>query len=167
MGSLGYALDPDVRILDTLGLADAFTSHLAPTSAPVKGRTRHWLAGHEKPLPTPWLAARVLREGEPFDAGDLPPPHPSGQLIPATEGEELAEQIAWARAALACPAIQRIQEATSEPLTPGRFLSNLVHAADNTRMRIPADPREAYRRYCGDDTPPEVLAVTGDRSTGP
>ncbi|HEY5699466.1 MAG TPA: hypothetical protein VIT01_18320 [Acidimicrobiales bacterium] len=167
MGSLGYAIDPDVRILDTLGLADAFTAHLAPTSAPVNGTIRHWLAGHEKPLPTPWVAARVLREGEPFDAGDLPPPHPSGQLIPATEGEELQEQIAWARAALACPAIQRLQEATSEPLTPGRFVSNLFDAVDNTRMRIPADPQDAYRRYCGDDIPPEVVAVTEGRSTGP
>ena len=145
-----------------MGLADAFTSHLAPTSVPVEGSQPNWLAGHEKPLPTPWLAARVLREGAPFDDEDLPPPFGPGQLIPVTGGEELAEQIAWARAALACPAIQRLQEATSEPLTPGRFLSNLVHAAGNTRMRIPADPREAYRRYCGDDTPPEVLAVTGD-----
>jgi arabinofuranosyltransferase len=170
MGSLGYALGPDIRILDTLGLADAFTSHLATTSEPVGALTpltTHWVAGHEKPLPTPWLAARVLREGAPFDDEDLPPPAPSGQLIPVTEGDELAEQIAWARAALACPEIQRLQEATSEPLTPGRFLSNLVHAVDNTRMRIPADPRTAYRRFCGDDTPPEVLAVTGDRATGP
>ena len=117
---------------------------------------------------TGWRAmrSRVLREGAPFDDEDLPPPSPSG-LIPVTEGEELAEQIAWARAALACPAIQRLQEATSDPLTPGRFLSNLAHAADNTRMRIPADPRTAYRRFCGDDTPPEVSAVTGDRATGP
>jgi arabinofuranosyltransferase len=166
MGALGYALGPDVHILDTLGLADAFTSHLATTSEPLGALTPHWLAGHEKPLPNPWLAARVLREGAPFDDEDLPPPSPSG-LIPVTEGEELAEQIAWARAALACPAIQRLQEATSDPLTPGRFLSNLAHAADNTRMRIPADPRTAYRRFCGDDTPPEVLAVTGDRATGP
>jgi arabinofuranosyltransferase len=167
MGDLGYALDPDVRILDTLGLADALTAHLAPTSAPVNGTLRHWLAGHEKPLPSPWVAARVLREGEPFDAGDLPPPHPSGQLIPATEGEQLQQQIAWARAALACPAIQRIQEAVSEPLTPGRFVSNLFDAVDNTRMRIPADPQDAYRRYCGNDIPPEVVAVTEGRSTGP
>ncbi len=163
IGASGYALGPDVRILDTLGLADAFTAHLASTSAPVNGALGLlWLAGHEKPLPTPWVAARVLQEGAPFDQEDLPPPAPAGQLIPVTEGEELAEQIAWARAALACPAIQRLQEAVSEPLTPGRFLSNLVHAADNTRMRIPADPRTAYRRFCGDDTPPEVLAVTGD-----
>ncbi len=108
MGSLGYALGPDSRILDTLGLADAFTSHLATTSEPVGALTpltTHWVAGHEKPLPTPWLAARVLREGAPFDDEDLPPPAPSGQLIPVTEGEELAEQIAWARAALACPEI--------------------------------------------------------------
>ena len=97
-------------------------------------------------------------------------PAASGSVRPADpghRGEELAEQIAWARAALACPAIQRLQEATSEPLTPGRFLSNLAHAVDNTRLRIPADPRTAYRRFCGDDTPPEVLAVTGDRATGP
>jgi hypothetical protein len=88
-------------------------------------------------------------------------------MIPVTEGEQLEEQIAWARAALACPAIQRIQEAVTEPLTPGRFLSNLFDAPANTRMRIPADPREAYRRYCGDDIPPEVVAVTEGRSTGP
>jgi arabinofuranosyltransferase len=167
MGALGYTLGPDVRILDTLALADAFASHLAATAAPVDGTLPSWMAGHEKPLPPPWVAARILQEGEPFDAEDLPPPLPSGQLTPVTEGDELEEQVAWARAALACPAIQRLQEATAASLTPGRFLSNVFNAAGNTRMRIPADPREAYRRYCGDDTPPEVLAVTEDRTADP
>ena len=68
VGALGYTLGPDVRILDTLGLADAFSPRTwRRPREPLGALAPHWLAGHEKPLPTPWLAARVLREGAPFD----------------------------------------------------------------------------------------------------
>jgi hypothetical protein len=33
----------------------------------------------------------------------------------------------------------------------------------NTRVRIPADPEDAYHRYCGTGTPREVSEVTSVR----
>ena len=83
MGSLGYALGPDVRILDTLGLADAFTSHLATTSEPVGALHRTgWRAMRSRCPPRGWLpgpagGGAVRRRG----------PAASGSVRPADPGD--------------------------------------------------------------------------------
>ncbi|HEX7459412.1 MAG TPA: hypothetical protein VF279_02200, partial [Acidimicrobiales bacterium] len=69
-------------------------------------------------------------------------------------------QAAWARAALACPAIQDVEYGPSRPLTLSSFLSNLVHSVSRTTVRIPPDPETAYHRFCGPGTPHVVADVT-------
>ena len=47
-------------------------------------------------------------------------------------------------------------DAASAPLSMRRFLYNVAHSVDNTQLRIPADPEEAYHRFCGPGVPDEV-----------
>jgi arabinofuranosyltransferase len=154
VGVSAYAMGPDFHVLDLVGLGDSFTAHLESSSA-----MKDVFAGHEKRLPPPWLAARVTRTGEPIDANDFPSYFTP--MIPPTTGAEFAEQVAWARAALKCPAIVRLNAAADAPMSLKRFASNFVHAFENTRVRIPPDPEDAYHKFCGPGTPPEVAAVRG------
>lgn len=64
-----------------------------------------------------------------------------------------------ARAALRCHDIVKLRNAASARLTPGRFVDNLLRSPENTRLRIPPDPEQAYHRFCGAGTPPEVEAL--------
>ena len=163
VGVSGYAVGPDFYVMDQLGLADSFTAHLGrePSLDPALPR----FAGHEKPLPSPWLAARVTPAGSEPDPANFPPFY-DNPLIPATTGAEFQEQVAWARAALGCHEIAQIVEAATAPLTAGRFIDNFLGSFENTRVRIPADPEEAYHRFCGSGTPPEVRAVRTTSGAG-
>lgn len=163
IGISGYALGPDVDVLDMMGLADSFTAHLEST--PPIDPTLPRFPGHEKPLPSPWLAARVTAP----DARPLPEQLPvlANPLIPPTSGAEYQEQVAWARAALRCEAIEDLLRSATAPLSFGRFVDNVAGSVANTRLRIPPDPETAYHRFCGPDTPPEVLEVrSGAAPTG-
>jgi arabinofuranosyltransferase len=158
MGGIGvsaYAPGIELHVLDLLGLADTIASHL---EVPVSGRgDAYRFPGHEKPLPTPWVAARITAPGSRPDAADLTDfPTP---LIPPTTGAEFEEQVAWARAALGCDAIAELWRAATAPLGPRRFLDNVVGSFANTFVRIPPDPEDAYREHCGPGVPPEVEAV--------
>jgi len=155
VGIAGYAPGIDFHVLDLMGLADSFTAHLETT--PSLGEVPRF-PGHEKPLPPPWLAARLTREGSRPDPADFPDFFGAG-LIPATTGREFQEQVAWARAALRCDAIERILVAADAPLTAKRFAANFVRSFTNTRTRIPADPETAYHEFCGSGTPREVRAL--------
>ncbi len=53
-----------------------------------------------------------------------------------------------ARRALQCQPVKGLIDAIDEPLTPGRFLSNLWHATPYTLMHIPKSPIVAERKYC-------------------
>ena len=155
VGVSGYALGTNFHMLDLLGLADSFTAHLetTPSEAPIPR-----FAGHEKPLPAPWIAARVTRPGSRPSARDFPN-FGNNPLIPPTRGTKFEEQVAWARAALKCGGIAQVLAAADTPMTPGRFFSNFVHSFSNTRTRIPPDPEAAYHKFCGSGTPPEVRAL--------
>lgn len=152
VGVSAYAMGTDFHVLDLVGLADSFTAHLEPSPAEAQA-----FPGHEKPLPPPWLAARVTAPGSLLDASDFRSYFTP--MIPPTTGLQFNEQVAWARAALQCPAIARLTAAADAPMTFGRFFSNFVHAFDNTRTRIPPDPETAYHKFCGAGTPPEVRAL--------
>lgn len=154
VGMAGYAMGTEFHVIDVLGLADPLTAHLETTPS---ATSRPRLAGHEKPLPAPWLAARLT----PAEALVVPEHFPVDEnpLIPPTTGRAFREQVAWARAALACGEIAELTRAATEPLTPRRFAANLLRAYDNARVRIPPDPEQAYRRFCGPGTPREVLAA--------
>jgi arabinofuranosyltransferase len=152
VGVAGYAMGPDFYVLDGLGLAHTLAAHLdiqLPVASPFPP-----LAGHEKPLPGPWIAALLTPPGSRPDPAQFP--STSTRLLGPLSEDEFQEKVAWARAALRCDDIDRILDAAGAPLTPKRFLYNVAHAADNTRVRIPPDPEEAYHRFCGPGEPEEV-----------
>jgi arabinofuranosyltransferase len=119
LGMYGVAAGPDVFIADPAGLGD-------PLAARVKLDTAHrGKPGHEKDLPTAWYLARFSTPN-PGDAGQMSAAH-----------------------ALSCPPLHNLLQAVDAPLTPSRLLSNFVHAAGYTKLRIPADPTAAERQVCG------------------
>jgi arabinofuranosyltransferase len=156
IGVGGYALGPDFAVVDVFGLADPLASHLISTPSLLSFPR---LPGHEKPMPSPWLAARITRTSADPDPGDFP--EVGDPLIPVTSGNEFREQVAWTRAALRCPEIRDMLDAAEKPFTAGRFVDNFVSSFGNTRLRIPADPEDAYHRFCGPGTPREVRAARG------
>jgi arabinofuranosyltransferase len=92
---------------------------LATRSDPIPGRQ----AGHRKGVDVVWYDARFGVVGDDPAAQD-------------------------AARALECGPIKDLLDAVDEPLTPGRFLSNMWHSVGYTRMRIPADPHEAVAELC-------------------
>lgn len=114
-------LDDDA--VDPMGLGYPLAAHLQVTAA-VR-------AGHDKWIPDVWIVA---------DYGDPSAPTPQGID---------AGQLAAARAALGCGALAQVQASARAPMTLGRFLSNLWHAADNTELTLPADPYAAEAEFCG------------------
>ena len=160
VGVSSYAMGTNFYVLDLLGLGDSFTAHLETT--PSEGKVPRF-AGHEKPLPAPWIAARVTRPRSRPSARDFPT-FGDNPLIPPATGTKFEEQVAWARAALKCGAIAQVLAAADAPMTPGRFFSNFVHSFGNSRTRIPPDPEAAYHKFCGSGTPPEVRALQSGAS---
>lgn len=159
IGPEPYALGPDVQTFDLLGLADPLTSHL-------RLARRGEIAGHEKPLPTPWIAAVLNANGATTAQLDrLQKFRPQGftPLIPTSSGKALRVQTAWARAALECPAIKDLRQSSTNALTVRTFVSNIVHVYSRTTLRIPPEPQAAYHRFCGPGTPPQVREVLGLR----
>jgi arabinofuranosyltransferase len=154
VGISSYALGSDFSVMDLLGLADSFTAHLELTPSATSVPR---FAGHEKPLPAPWIAARLTRPGTRPDPKDFP--NFGNPAIPPTTGAAFQEQVAWARAALKCPDLARLMAAADAPMTPRRFAANFVHSFGNTRVQIPNDPERAYRKFCGSGTPAEVAAL--------
>jgi arabinofuranosyltransferase len=154
VGITAYVAGTDVHVLDTFGLADTLTAHLERRHP---GARLFPAAGHEKPLPDPWLVARLADPGATITGNPIP--EFGVPLIPRTDGAAFVEEVAWARAALACPDIEELLDAARADLTFGQFLDNVAGSFGNARMRIPPDPEEAYRQFCGDGVPPEVAEV--------
>lgn len=141
IGVSGYALR-DLYVLDLLGLADPFTGHL--------DIDRRALAGHEKPLPVAWFVARAVPEGSPISEDDFPAfPIIGSTPLDDPGNQSFAERVAVARSTLECPDLREFVDSYTEPLTVGRFFSNIVHAFGNTTRRIPAEPRDAAAEFCG------------------
>ena len=129
LGALGYAAGPRWYVVDLLGLADPVAAHmrLVGEGAP----------GHEKPIPEYWTVARLTAQDTNVFRADFPP---GLRLVINTRkltGDQFARQVHSARAALDCGGIRRLEQAAAAPLTIGRFVSNILHAYDNTRLRIP------------------------------
>jgi arabinofuranosyltransferase len=51
--------------------------------------------------------------------------------------------------ALQCGDVKKLLEAVDGKLTPGRFFSNMLHSFSFTRLKIPADPVAAEKKFCG------------------
>lgn len=139
LGVTGYAAGIDVHVIDRLGLADPLTARFEVRES--------GFIGHEKPIPSPWLAARLTRGDELSDpaafgsTGFTRPLHESGD-------GELAADTAAARQALDCPDLRRLRQATTGELTPARALANVWRAPGLTALRIDPDPQRAVADLC-------------------
>ncbi len=145
IGPESYQLGPDVQIVDLLGLADPLAAHLRLAK-------RGEVAGHEKPLPTPWIVATLTQQGSSIsqlNSLQRQSPQYFTPLIPTASGQNLETQTAWARAALQCPATKGLLASSSTPLTIGTFVSNIYHSLSRTTLRIPPNPETAYHLLCG------------------
>lgn len=131
IGLLGYAAGPDVWVVDRLGLGDPIAARIRLDQ---RGRV-----GHEKAMPPEWVLARFSSAPFPGDVG-----------------------IAAARRSLHCSVwwwdgagvrredpLREIVAGVSEPLTAGRFLSNLKLATTSGALRFPRDPPFAQAQLCG------------------
>jgi arabinofuranosyltransferase len=125
IGVLGYQAGPDVRVVDLRGLADPLAARGDIFQA--------WRlqAGHRKFVDPEWYVARY------------------GFDLQAWPDVTNVSAVAAARRALACPPLSELIDGVEQPLTPGRFLSNLWHAASFAGIRIPVDPRDAKGAACG------------------
>ena len=141
IGALGYALGPDVYIQDMLGLADAFGAHLLLAH-------RTWLVGHEKPMPAPWVVAKLALPGSAITAEELSTHDKFIFPIDDPDGQPFEDRVADARFALECGAIRELQDAIASPLTPKRFLANVIAAPRLWSLRVPPEPRDARAAFC-------------------
>lgn len=143
VGAGTYALGTDTYVLDLLGLGDTFTSHLE--------LKRRGFTGHEKPLPTPWIAARFLVPDAEVTEKDFPFPPVLAELgrpIDDPNDEPFAERVRDARLALRCKDLRDFRRSYDAPLTAGRFFENFFDAFSNYRFRIPPEPRDARAEFC-------------------
>jgi arabinofuranosyltransferase len=119
LGILGVAAGDRVLVADSLSPADPIGARLVlPPPA-------HPRIGHSQVVPPVWHRARYAAP-----AGD------DGQAARA------------ARAALFCGALRELVEATGAPLTPRRFLRNLLGSVGRTSLRLPGDPVRAAEELC-------------------
>lgn len=110
--------------IDIFGLANPLGSHLE-----LDYRTR---SGHDKLTPPEWIVADFIPEGVPIDMRNLDP-----------------AKVTAARNALKCAEIAELREATRAPMSWSRFWDNLTGAFSRTSLRIPTDPIEAEKKFCG------------------
>jgi len=103
-----------------------FVVDIGGLAEPLAARTAplpHRPAGHRKQVDYAWYDAR-------FGA------------------EQGAAEVVAARRALLCEPLRGLLAAIDDPLTPGRFLSNMWHSVHFTRMRVPSDPEIAAQQWC-------------------
>jgi arabinofuranosyltransferase len=159
IGLMPYALGQNLYVFDVLGLADPVTAHL---QIPVR-KTLLPYPGHEKELPRPWIAARLIPPGTKVDPNQLP--FIETPNIEQTTGAAFQQQVADARAALHCAPVKRLERSANAPLTVGQFLRNIADSFSNTTLRISPDPEIAQHQLCGDNISKTTIATAGDRVT--
>jgi arabinofuranosyltransferase len=128
LGMLGMNVGLDVRVLDQIGLANPLAAHTA--------RLQHGRIGHDKNLFPDW----VIADG------------PWVKWYPGVPGYLDDKWVAQAVAALQCPATQAVLNSVRSPMTPHRFVSNLVHSYEFTKYRIDRVPLYELIR-CGLEVP--------------
>jgi arabinofuranosyltransferase len=125
LGTSGIAAGLGNHVVDTLGLVHPIGSRITMTEPEAR-------PGHQKALPWSWIMAEF---------GDVPTESLAAMQL-------TAEDVRAARRALDCGEIAELRAAVREPLTAGRFWDNLVGSVRRTRLVIPANPRDAERRFC-------------------
>ncbi|HEY3139827.1 MAG TPA: hypothetical protein VGJ86_01785 [Acidimicrobiales bacterium] len=140
IGIAGYALGPDVYMLDMLGLGDPVVARFElDEPGPV---------GHEKPMPRPWLAAVITNA--PLELDDLPDPEMSPPLY-ESNARDFRDDVQAARTALSCSKLKELTAAVRKPMSLQRFWDNIRLAPSLTRLQVPPDPNEAVERFCDAD----------------
>jgi arabinofuranosyltransferase len=133
LGITGVRAGRHVHIIDPSGLSDPFAGRVRLAA---RGRP-----GHEKRLDFVWIQAR-------FADSRLVPDGSVHQVYGATI-QPAPEAVASARRALGCAELRDIEAAVTEPLTPRRFLRNIVLAVRIHSFRLDPDPVAAEARLCG------------------
>jgi hypothetical protein len=145
IGLTGVTSPPGIEVYDRLGLANPFGSHMK-MAATMSGAP----PGHEKPLPTAWVAADLKL---PVDATvhERLQRNRALELLARIDGTDLVEfapDTEAAIAALACPALADLQAAASEELTPMRLLQNFVGSAGRTFRTFDQNPQIEAEESC-------------------
>ena len=131
LGMVGMNVGLDVRVIDQIGLANPLAQHTE--------RLKHGRIGHDKNLFPDW----VIADG------------PWVKVYPGIPGYLDAQWVAEAVTALQCPETQSVLASVRAPMTPHRFLSNVLHSYEFTKYRIDRVPRYELAR-CGLPVPDEV-----------
>ncbi|WP_304442507.1 terminal beta-(1-_2)-arabinofuranosyltransferase [Mycobacterium sp. E2497] len=131
LGMVGMNVGLDVRVIDQIGLANPLAQHTE--------RLKHGRIGHDKNLFPDWAIA----DG------------PWVKVYPGIPGYLDQQWVAEAVAALQCPETKAVLSSVRAPMTPHRFLSNLLHSYEFTKYRIDRVPRYELAR-CGLPLPEEV-----------
>lgn len=124
MGVMAYSSPIDVFFVDRLGLAD-----------PIGARGEAWMprAGHRKLMS---IEMQLARGADPDAA------------IPRGAIEYNPLKLEAAREVLECGDVRELLDAVQEPLTPSRFLRNIIGSPKRTFLEIPRHPREAHEKFC-------------------
>jgi arabinofuranosyltransferase len=95
------------------------------------------------------IAARIALEsrGRPGHERDLSNSWFVSRFAAPTDGEPAV--VTAGRRALECGRLGRLDRAVTEPLTVGRFLTNITEAFRLRGMTIPRSPHEAEQKFCG------------------
>jgi arabinofuranosyltransferase len=140
VGMSSYALGPDAYVLDMLGLGDAFTSHLR--------LGRRGVIAHEKPLPRPWVAARLLAPDARVGEADFPLPEFFLARPLDRPDTPFPERVDAARTALTCGRLDELLDDVGDRLSVGVFVRNVFDAFGNSRLRISPEPSDAVEQFC-------------------
>ncbi len=124
LGMVGMNVGLDVRVIDQIGLANPLAQHTE--------RLKHGRIGHDKNLFPDW----VIADG------------PWVKVYPGIPGYLDAQWVAEAVAALQCPETQAVLGSVRAPMTPYRFVSNVLHSYEFTKYRIDRVPLFELAR-CG------------------
>ncbi len=128
LGMLGMNVGLDVRVIDQIGLANPLAQHTA--------RLEHGRIGHDKNLFPDW----VIADG------------PWVKVYPGIPGYLDPQWVAEAVAALQCPATKAVLSSVRSPMTPHRFISNVMNSYEFTQYRIDRVPLYELVR-CGLEVP--------------
>lgn len=131
LGMVGMNVGLDVRVIDQIGLANPLAQHTE--------RLQHGRIGHDKNLFPDWAIA----DG------------PWVKVYPGIPGYLDQQWVAEAVSALKCPETEAVLSSVRAPMTPHRFLSNLLHSLEFTKYRIDRVPRYELAR-CGLPVPEEA-----------
>ncbi|NUU25982.1 MAG: hypothetical protein HOV68_31465 [Streptomycetaceae bacterium] len=131
LGASPTVLPDNARLVDYWGLVNPIGAHLE--------LERVDKPGHEKPIGNEWVLA---------DYAD-----PNAPVLPFGSFERrkpfTPAAVEAARQALRCGDLKELQESTREPMSVKRFWKNLTGSFKRTQLRIPNDPFEAERKFCG------------------